>query len=516
MGFCGSRDRAARPKTTTRYAKPALASGIEHLAAKVTDLDVALTGGHGLPILGSMVEPSPAEPVQRSIDPATGQLVTEVPLHDAAEVGNRLERSRSSFAHWRRYSLHERAARLERLAELFAEQREGLAELITREMGKPLREALAEIDKAQHLCSWLCSSGVEWLASQRLTHGPGVSPALLERIPAGGVLAVMPWNYPVWQPLRCAAPALLAGDTVLLKHAPNVPGIAQRLETLFYEAGFPEGVFLHLRVQECTVTHLIADPAIARVSLTGGYEAGRAVGAAAGAALKRCVLELGGSDPLLVLEDADLELVARAAVAARLRNAGQSCTAPKRVIAVASVAAALRDALAEELVRYVPANPRLSSTRLGPLARESVRQRLQLQLEQSQARGARVMLGGRCNPGPGYFYPATLVEGVGPGMPIFDEEVFGPLVALTIASDEARAVELANHSRYHLGASVWSADRTRALRVASLLAAGTVAINESVGSHPSRPFGGWGDSGCGRELGSDGLLELTEARVIVG
>ncbi len=446
-----------------------------------------------------------------SIDPATGEAQACVEAWDEARLEAALERAEAAFRAWSGAPLAERCRLLEALAAELRRRREELARLMSREMGKLLGEALAEVDK----CAWVCE------------HYAAHAPAFLAPEPAacdaprrcwvgyeplGPWLAVMPWNFPFWQVLRCAAPALAAGNVVLLKHASNVPRCALALEGLFQGAGFPEGVFQSLMIPASLVGRVVDDARVRGVSLTGSEAAGREVAARAGAALKRTVLELGGSDPFLVLEDADLEEAARTAVAARFLNAGQSCIAAKRLIVVEAVAGPFLEALTAGIRALRPGDPLDPATTLAPLAREDLRRQLHHQVEASVARGAVPLLGCEPLPGRGWFYAPSLLDRVRPGMPAFDEELFGPVAAVVRAADEDEAVALANRSRYGLGASVWTRDRERGERVGRRLASGMVFVNGMVKSDPRLPFGGVKDSGYGRELGHHGLREFVNVR----
>jgi succinate-semialdehyde dehydrogenase/glutarate-semialdehyde dehydrogenase len=332
--------------------------------------------------------------------------------------------------------------------------------------------------------------------------------------PLGLVLAIMPWNFPLWQVVRAAAPALLAGNGVLLKHAENVQGCATALEELFLAAGAPQGVLVNLPVAVARVPALIRDRRVAAVTLTGSTRAGRAVAALAGAALKKCVLELGGSDPYVVLADADLALAARACVAARLVNGGQSCIAAKRFVVVEPARAEFTERVVAEMRAKTMGDPR-GAVDLGPLARADLREALHDQVRASVARGARCLLGGELPDGPGFFYPPTVLDGVAPGQPAYAQELFGPAAAILAARDEAHALALANDTPFGLGAAVFTRDVERGLRLArEALDAGSVFVNDFVRSDPRLPFGGIKDSGYGRELGAFGLREFVNVKTI--
>lgn len=458
--------------------------------------------------------PSLTDESFRAVDPTTGKLIQEWPVHDEVELAHYLDGSRAAFKQWRRYSHPERAARLLRVGELLDLRRAEIASVVTGEMGKPIAEAEAEVDRAAELARFFAREAEGMLAPIALPSGDARR-CELHFDPLGGILAIMPWNFPVWQVVRCALPALAAGNVLLLKHAPNVPGVAILLAELFDDAGFPSGAFANVRASEDRTCALIDDPAVAAVSLTGGVAAGRAVAARAGAALKKSILELGGSDPMVVLEDADVPAAARAAVQARMRNTGQSCLAPKRLIVVEPIADTFARCVAAELDLLRVGDPRDRTTQIGPLARADLRDALARQVTGSVEAGAVLVRGGCALERPGYYYAPTLLDRVRPGMPAFDEETFGPVAAIVRARDPEHAVELANRSCYGLGASVWSADHERARVLATRLDAGTVSVGDAVRSDPRWPFGGVKRSGYGREMGAHGLRELTAMKTIV-
>ncbi len=378
-------------------------------------------------------------------------------------------------------------------------------------MGKPIAQAQAEVEK--------CARACDWAAARRggLASEPAATEARASYVrfdPLGVVLAVMPWNFPYWQVFRCAAPAIAAGNAIALKHASNVCGCALAIGDVCRDAGLPEGLLEVLLAPASEVDALIAHPAVAAVSLTGSEAAGRAVGAAAGRALKPAVLELGGSDPFLVLADADLETTVAEAARARLQNNGQSCIAAKRFIVEAPVAEAFERRLADRFAAVRTGDPLDPATELGPLARADLRDELHAPVARSLAAGARRLAGGVVPPGPGAFYPATVLADVRPGMAAFDEETFGPVAAVTRARDEDDAVRLANATRFGLGASVWTGDAARGERLAARLEAGCVFVNAIVASDPRLPFGGVKASGYGRELAREGLRAFSDVKTV--
>lgn len=449
-----------------------------------------------------------------SIDPASGvRLATHAEL-PAAELESRLARADAAQAAWAGLTPAERAPRLVALAGALRARAEALAQRMASEMGKPLAQGRAEVEKCAAACEHYAAHGPAALADEPVAWPRAGAREWVAYRPLGLVLAIMPWNFPLWQVVRCAAPTLLAGNGLLLKHAENVQGCAAALEELFHAAGFAPGLFTNLALGQARIPALIRDERVAAVTLTGSTRAGRAVAALAGEALKKCVLELGGSDPYLVLADADLALAARTCVASRLINAGQSCIAAKRFLVVRAVAREFTALVVAEMRAKTMGDPR-TAVDLGPQARADLRAALHAQVVHSCAKGARCLLGGEIPSGPGCFYPPTVLAGVAPGMPAFDEELFGPVAAIVEATDERELVRLANATPYGLGAAVFSRDVARATRLATdELAAGSVFVNDFVRSDPRLPFGGIKASGFGRELGLPGLREFTNAKTI--
>jgi len=449
-----------------------------------------------------------------SINPATGREIRryreDSPRRQAAAVA----RAHAAFLEWRRLPLRSRARLLRAAARVLRRDADAHARLVTEEMGKPLAQARAEIEKCALACEYFARSGAAFLAPERPAGAPAGS--LVSYQPLGVVLAVMPWNFPFWQVFRAAVPALLAGNTVLLKHAANVCGCARAIESVFRAAGFPAGAFQTLLAGSRHVPALIAHPLVRAVTLTGSTAAGRRVAALAGAALKKCVLELGGSDPYVILADADLELAAEVCARARLVNSGQSCIAAKRFVVVEAVRADFERRLVGRIAARRTGSPLDPGVEVGPLARADLRDELHAQVRASVRRGARVLLGGRPLPGPGWFYAPTVLSAVRPGMPAHDKELFGPVAAVVPARDEAAALAAANASPYGLGAAVFTRDRRRGLRIAiNDLESGLAFVNEQVRSEPSLPFGGIKLSGFGRELGRHGIREFVNIKTIL-
>ncbi|TDD83471.1 aldehyde dehydrogenase family protein [Saccharopolyspora karakumensis] len=449
-----------------------------------------------------------------TVNPTTGIKLADYPSWSTEEVESALTRVSAAAQTWADVPLPARVERVRRLAQVLRDRAGALAERITSEMGKPTAEAIAEVEKSAVTAEWYADNAERILADEHV-EVEGAT-AWIAHEPVGVILAVMPWNFPVWQVMRHVAPNLAAGNAILLKHSPNVTGSALLLEEVLAEAGFPHGLLTVAVVAEPevpqTIADIIADDRIAAVTLTGSNRAGAAVGAAAGRASKKSVLELGGSDAFVVLSDADVEKAAAAAVKARFMNSGQSCVCAKRFLVAADVAeqfCSLFQSGVESLVVGDPAEP---GTNVGPVAREDLRAQLHDQVQRSVTAGATVVTGGHALEQPGYFYAPTLVVGARPGIPVFDEETFGPVAALTVAEDDDELVRLANASRFGLGLSIWSRDEARATRVARRITSGQVFINSIVASDPRVPFGGTKQSGYGRELSIDGIREFTNTR----
>ena len=448
-----------------------------------------------------------------TIDPATGQQVRAYEAHDAGEIERRLARAAAAFQRHRRTGMVERRVWMTRAADLLDAERERTARLMTQEMGKPIRAARAEVEKCALTCRHYAEHAEAMLADEDAPATTGKSRLLY--LPLGPVLAVMPWNFPYWQVIRFAAPALMAGNVALLKHASNVPGSALALEDLFARAGFPEGAFQTLLVGADAVPAIIGDPRVAAVTLTGSAEAGASVAAAAGRHLKKCVLELGGSDPFVVMPSADVAAAAATAVTARTINNGQSCIAAKRFIVHDAVYDRFVAALVDGMARLRVGDPARDDTDLGPLATASGRDTVAEQVAASVAAGARLALGGHALDGPGWYYAATVLTDIPPSAPAYRDEVFGPVALVHRARDLDHAIALANDSPYGLGSSVWTADAAERERLVREVEAGMTFVNGMVVSDPRLPFGGVKHSGYGRELGALGIREFTNIKTIV-
>lgn len=448
-----------------------------------------------------------------SINPATGELLQAYDEMSPEELDGIVKLSREGFLQWRAWNLDDRGEALKNAGRLLRSRKDEYARLMALEMGKPFSQGQGEVAK----CAWVCDHYAEY-AEEYLEPEPAETDAIrsyVAFVPLGPILAIMPWNFPFWQVFRFAAPSLMAGNTVVLKHASNVTGCALAIEALLHEAGVPEPAFRAVRLGSAGIGSLIEHRDIMAVTLTGSTSAGRAVAAAAGRALKKTVLELGGSDPYVVLEDADLTHAARACADARMINGGQSCIAGKRFIVVESVRDRFEQEFMDQMGLYAPGDPLDPATKLGPLARADLRDELQRQVSQSLATGARLLMGGSIPEGPGAFYPPTVLSQVCPGMPACDEELFGPVAAILSARDEEQAIELANQSDYGLGAAVFTRDRDRGEVIAAeRLEAGCCFVNDIVRSDPRLPFGGTKDSGYGRELGVFGIREFVNIKTV--
>ena len=445
-------------------------------------------------------------------NPATGETIREYETMTDEEAARAAEAAHEAWRAWRRTSFEERAALLRRMAALLRERADEYARLMAEEMGKPLADGRAEVEKCAWCCEYYAEHGAAFLAPEPVETDASKSYVAFE--PLGVVLAVMPWNFPFWQLFRFLAPALMAGNGALLKHASNVPGCALAIEALVHEAGCPRDLFRALLIGSKQVGALVAHPKIAAVTLTGSTPAGRAVAEQAGAALKKCVLELGGSDPYLILDDADLDEAAATCASARLINGGQSCIAAKRFIVVESVRRRFETLFVSRMRAARMGDPFDPETTLGPQARAELRDELHGQVERSVEAGARLLLGGTIPEGPGAFYPPTVLTDVGPGMAAYEEELFGPVAAIIPVADEAEAIRVANDTSFGLGAAIFTRDLARAERLAAEIEAGSVFINGNVKSDPRLPFGGIKESGYGRELSLYGIREFVNVKTV--
>lgn len=440
-----------------------------------------------------------------STNPATGESVGTYPFLTDPEIEAALVRASRANLTWSAMSCAERAVPMKTAAALLRAAKNDLARSITLEMGKPLSEAEGEIDKSAWNCEYVADRANQWLADE-LVHTEAKQ-SYISHLPIGTVLAILPWNFPVWQIFRCAVSLLMAGNTVLLKHAPNVLGCARLVTDIMRRAGFPEGAFQNAPIPVDRIGRVITDARIAGVTLTGSPAAGAAVAAQAGAACKKSVLELGGSDAFIVLDDADLEGAVAAAVKARFANCGQVCLAAKRFIVTPGIAEDFEARFADEVRKLRTGDPLDRATKLGPLARDDLRVTLYTQVRDSIAAGAKLVMGGHPRPGRGFFYEPTVLTDTTPMMPVVFQETFGPVAAIMRARDAEDAAAIANNSRYGLSSAIWSQDVARARSLARRICAGGVFINATSASDPRMPVGGTKLSGYGRELGVAGMKE---------
>jgi succinate-semialdehyde dehydrogenase/glutarate-semialdehyde dehydrogenase len=448
-----------------------------------------------------------------AINPATGEVVGRYEETAPADVDAIVKAAHAAYTAWRRRSYAERAVPMHAIAGLLRARARPLTELMAREMGKPVRDGVAEAQKCATACEHYAEHAERLLAREPVATEAHKSFVTFN--PLGVVLAVMPWNFPFWQVFRFAAPGLMAGNAAVLKHASNVPGCAMAIESLFTEAGFPPNLFRTLMIGSKQVESVVAHPLVRAATLTGSAAAGRAIARKAGELLKKTVLELGGSDPYLVLDDADPDVAAEICTRGRLVNSGQSCIAAKRFIVVGSVRERFERSFVERMAAKRMGDPLREDVDIGPQARKDLRDALHGQVQRSIAKGARCLLGGSVPDGPGAFYPPTVLTDVGKGMPAFDEELFGPVAAIIAARDERHAIDLANDSSFGLGGAVITRDRVRGERIAAdEMESGCVFVNDNVKSDVRLPFGGVKESGYGRELSGYGIREFVNIKTV--
>jgi len=447
-----------------------------------------------------------------SVNPATGETLAVWPLADAAQVERAIDTAYRAARLWRRHSTTLRSDLVRAIAAQLRANRSSLARTITLEMGKPLAEAEAEVEKSAWNCEFVAEHGPAWLEDE--TVATQARSSHVAHLPLGVVLSILPWNFPVWQIFRCAASALMAGNTLLLKHAPNVQGCATQVTELILAAGVPAGVFQNLNAAIPDVGRIIADPRIAAVTLTGSPAAGAKVAAQAGAACKKSVLELGGSDAFIVLADADLDAAVAAGVRARFTNCGQVCLAAKRFIVEERIAEEFSARFSVAAAALRSGDPLLPGTQLGPMARADLRDALDAQIATSLRGGARLLTGGQRSEGTGWYYPPTVLADVTQDMPVAAQETFGPVAAMLTARDADAAVSMANDSSFGLSAMVWTGDPDRGRELAKELDVGGVFVNSVTASDPRLPVGGVKLSGYGRELGRAGMLELCNTQTV--
>lgn len=448
----------------------------------------------------------------QSINPATGQVRKEFTTLIQSEVEAKINLSQQVFGEWKQTAFSQRSALLKKIAELLQKNKQIYAETIVSEVGKRISEAVAEVEKCALVCNYYAENAQDFLKDEQIETNAQKSFVRYE--PLGVVLAVMPWNFPFWQVFRAGAPAIMAGNSVLLKHASNVPESATYIESIFKEAGAPDGLFQTLLISAGQVESIIADQRIRMVSLTGSEEAGVAVASNAGKHLKKVVLELGGSDPFIVLADAEIDKASQVAVSTRMIVSGQSCIAAKRFIVDKKVAKEFIDTFSRNLSSLKIGDPLKPETGVGPLSSQKAVDTISDQVKRSVAMGAKVILGGNQPKMPGYFFEPTILVGVTEEMPVMKEETFGPIAAIQVVDGDNQALAVANNTRYGLGASVWTKDSGKAAFFIDKLEVGAVFINSMVKSDPRMPFGGSKFSGFGRELSSYGIKEFTNIKSV--
>ncbi len=447
-----------------------------------------------------------------SVNPVNNQVVKEFKEISSKILQTKIQQSHQAFLEWKLEILHKRSAALLRLAEMLRNNKENYAQLMTLEMGKPINESRAEIEKCATTCEYFAEHAKFFLHDEPVK--TEAQNSFISYEPLGVVLGIMPWNYPFWQVIRFSVPALMAGNAVLLKHASGVPQCALAIEEAFAKSGFPENLFQNLFISEMAVKKVLEHPLVKMVSLTGSERAGSAVAAIAGKNIKKSVLELGGSDPFIVLNDADLKTTVENVVRARMQNSGQSCIAAKRFIVEKSVVNTFTEMVSAAVQNLKTGNPKDKSIQIGPLANEHQAKQVMNQIEQSIKQGAEALCGGYRPTGGGAYVMPTVLSNVKPGMVSFEEEIFGPVLSIITAENEEHAIALANQTRFGLGASIWTTDTERATRIARKINAGVVFVNGIVKSDPRLPFGGINASGYGRELSVHGIREFVNIKTI--
>ena len=445
----------------------------------------------------------------QTLNPATGKVLKTYTLLSSSEIEEKIQKAEETFQSWKKTSFAERSERFRKLSILLKEKKDSLAKLMTEEMGKPITQSKSEIEKCAWLCDFYAEQAEEFLAP--VTKKSDGSEAYVRYDPLGVILAVMPWNFPFWQVFRFAVPSLMAGNVGILKHSSNSFGAGEAMESLFLEAGFPKNAFQNLLISGKQVKQVIENKHVKAATLTGSEAAGASVAEIAGKNIKKTVLELGGSDPFIVLADADIETAAKTAVTARTQNSGQSCIAAKRFIVVKEVYEQFLEAFKNEMAKLKMGDPMDEDTDVGSQAREDLAKELEEQVHKSVKKGAQIILGGKRD--KAFFEPTILVD-VKEGMPAFDDELFGPVAAVIKAEDESHAIDLANQSEFGLGASLWTKNIEQARKIASKIESGSVFINGMVKSDPRLPFGGIKKSGYGRELSINGIHEFVNIKTV--
>lgn len=448
----------------------------------------------------------------QTVNPATGKVEKSyVPL-SKDEVMKAISESHEAFLKWKEVGIEKRCRLVKNAADVLRTKKEEYAQLLTIEMGKPIKQSIAEVEKCALVCDYYADNGVKILQNEIIK--TDASESYVQFDPLGIVLAVMPWNFPFWQVFRFAAPALVAGNVGLLKHASNVPMCALAIEQIFITAGLPKNVFRTLLIGSDLVNDVIENPKVKAVTLTGSEPAGKNVAEKCGKLLKKSILELGGSDPFIILEDADIDEAVNTAVTARLINNGQSCIAAKRFIVVEKIYEEFKTKFINRMEKIKVGNPMDEETELGPIAREDLLYELDAQVKDSVKKGAVILTGGKILPGKGYYYAPTILENLSKGMPAYDDEIFGPIASLIKAENEENAVSIANDSSFGLGASLWTKDLNKAKQLAGKIESGSVFINGMVKSDPRLPFGGIKNSGYGRELSHYGIKEFLNIKTV--
>lgn len=450
----------------------------------------------------------------QTINPASGQKITTYPIMSKSEIDEIIQKSHEAFLKWRKSEFSERAAKMKEVAKVLLKNKETYAQLISEEMGKLPQAGHAEIEKCALCCNYFAEHAEKFLSPKKIE--TEMRRSYVNYNPLGVILSIMPWNFPFWQLFRFAAPNIMAGNVTILKHAAITTGCGLAIEKIFTEAGFETNILKAIIVENKDIESIIHHPKIAGVTFTGSTRAGRVVASQAGSALKKVVLELGGSDPYIILEDADLEQAAELIVGSRMHVTGQSCIAPKRILAVEPIRAQFEQLILKKLEQFVMGDPKNPKTTIGPLARQDLRDNLHKQVQESISKGAKAMMGGVVPENTGFYYPPTVLTNVKKGMPAYDEELFGPVLTFIDVKDEQEAIRIANDTPYGLGAGVFTKDLERGQKIAANeLNAGSCFVNSIVKSDPRLPFGGIKASGLGRELSEEGIKEFVNIKTVV-